>query len=251
MMKLWILFFVLNSLVFAEDCFTDYQVGNNYYNNDEFKKAIDSYKICLDQGVESSVLHFNIANAYYRLGNVGRSILHYEIAILLNPSDQDYRANLQFARLLQKDKQHSDELEQNPIFSFIYKIHVFVPINEGLFLLLGLMLILALVFSVIYYTDWNIRFALYPLALVLVVAIFGGFLSVGYRIWQLEHDIHGIVLEPSTDVMSGPGDKYQVLYTLNEGTRFSYDDEQDGWYAIRIGEDIAGYIKSSNAGLIQ
>lgn len=50
------------------------------------------------QGVETSVAHLTLGNAYYFGGDIGRAVLHYQRGLAIDPSDETIRANLKTAR---------------------------------------------------------------------------------------------------------------------------------------------------------
>ncbi|MCX8073914.1 MAG: BatD family protein [Candidatus Binatia bacterium] len=72
--------------------------GNSAYAAQDYAAAIAAYEKVVDQGVGSANLFFNLGNAYYKLGNLGKAILNYERAHALAPRDADILANLEFAR---------------------------------------------------------------------------------------------------------------------------------------------------------
>ncbi len=68
------------------------------YSDGRYADAARKYEEVLGAGVESANLHYNLGNAYFRAGDVGRAVLSYERARRLAPSDPDVVANLAFAR---------------------------------------------------------------------------------------------------------------------------------------------------------
>jgi tetratricopeptide (TPR) repeat protein len=68
------------------------------YSEGRYADAARKYQDVLAAGVESANLHYNLGNAYFRAGDVGRAILSYERARRLAPRDPDVLANLAFAR---------------------------------------------------------------------------------------------------------------------------------------------------------
>ena len=73
------------------------------YNSGEFEKAIEYYQKIIDNGKHSAELYFNIANAYYKLGEVAPSIYNYEKALLLKPNDPEILNNLGYAQNMRLD----------------------------------------------------------------------------------------------------------------------------------------------------
>lgn len=68
--------------------------GNKAYESKQYKKATQMYEHALTDG-ESSVLRYNLGNAYYRLNDRANAILNYERALKLDPGNSDARYNLE------------------------------------------------------------------------------------------------------------------------------------------------------------
>ena len=62
-------------------------------------------------------MEFNLANAEFRLGHLGRAILHYERALRLDPTDSEIRANLEYAGSFRFDRLDIDV--ENPLLSSV------------------------------------------------------------------------------------------------------------------------------------
>lgn len=69
--------------------------GNKAYESKQYKKATQMYEQALLEG-ESSLLRYNLGNAYYRLNDRANAILNYERALKLDPENSDARYNLKF-----------------------------------------------------------------------------------------------------------------------------------------------------------
>lgn len=69
--------------------------GNKAFQQKQFKKATQMYERALRDG-ESSLLRYNLGNAYYRLGDRAHAVLNYERALKLDPGNDDARFNLKF-----------------------------------------------------------------------------------------------------------------------------------------------------------
>ena len=70
--------FICFSNVPAQELETIMKQGNDFYQNKQFDEAINSYETILKQGYISSELFYNLGNAYYRVGQLGKSILYFE-----------------------------------------------------------------------------------------------------------------------------------------------------------------------------
>ena len=76
----------------------DFFEANRAYKNDRFQVAVDGYLKLVENGIENGHLYYNLGNAYYRLGDLGKAILFFERARLLLPRDDDLIFNLSHAR---------------------------------------------------------------------------------------------------------------------------------------------------------
>lgn len=77
-------------------CAEQFQAGNVAYEAGNFSDAVAAYEAVLGL-CESFEAEYNCANANFKLGAIGASILHYERALQLRPNDGDARNNLKLA----------------------------------------------------------------------------------------------------------------------------------------------------------
>jgi len=98
--RLWLILLLLCAGSFgrADDVSSDFDQANKLYEEGKFTEAAAAYEKMLRQGHDSPALYFNLGNALFKAGQVGRAVLNYRLAERLAPRDPDIRANLQFAR---------------------------------------------------------------------------------------------------------------------------------------------------------
>ena len=87
--------------------------ANTAYVNGDYHAAAEIYEGILAQGLSSVKLYYNLANAYFKEGQLGKSILFYRRALRLAPGNDDIRYNLSVAEARTKDN-----IEQIPEFFF-------------------------------------------------------------------------------------------------------------------------------------
>jgi cytochrome c-type biogenesis protein CcmH/NrfG len=75
------------------------QAANQLHEAGQYEDATTAYEHLVNQGVAESTLFYNLGNAYFKQGEVGRAILNYDRAARLNPRDADIQANRELARL--------------------------------------------------------------------------------------------------------------------------------------------------------
>ena len=72
--------------------------ANQAYKVGDFQEAIEEYLRLIRSGYGGGQIYYNLGNAYFRAGQLGRAILEYERAQLLIPRDPDLNFNLSHAR---------------------------------------------------------------------------------------------------------------------------------------------------------
>ena len=77
-----------------------FDTANKLYAQSKFKEAATAYNQLIEEGSISPALYFNLGNAFFKSGQIGRAIGAYRQAEEMSPRDPDVRANLQFARNL-------------------------------------------------------------------------------------------------------------------------------------------------------
>ena len=82
----------------AEIPITAFESANKLYEQGKFAEAASAYASLLQSNQASAALYFNLGNAFFKSGQIGRAIAAYRYAGRVTPRDPDVRANLQFAR---------------------------------------------------------------------------------------------------------------------------------------------------------
>src|SRR5262245_41058576 len=82
----------------AESTPASFEAANRLYFEGKYSEAAATYAMLETSGQSSAALYFNLGNALFKSGQIGRAIFAYRRAQALAPHDPDVRANLQFAR---------------------------------------------------------------------------------------------------------------------------------------------------------
>ena len=104
------LFLILSTSLFATEHYSSVvEQGNAAYKAENYEEASGFYYEVLAANYESSVVHFNLGNCYYKLNRIPDAILYYEKALKLDPGNSDIKFNIAIA-----NRQISDKLEVIP-----------------------------------------------------------------------------------------------------------------------------------------
>jgi tetratricopeptide (TPR) repeat protein len=95
----WLTLLTAQTLVAAAvNLEAEFDAANKLYAQSKFADAAAAYEQILATGGASPALYFNLGNAWFKSGQIGRAIGAFRAAQQLTPRDPDVRANLQFAR---------------------------------------------------------------------------------------------------------------------------------------------------------
>jgi tetratricopeptide (TPR) repeat protein len=75
-----------------------FDAANKLYAEGKYAAAATAFEKLGQEGQSSAALFFNLGNAYFKSGQIGRAIAAYRCAEQIAPRDPDIRANLRFAR---------------------------------------------------------------------------------------------------------------------------------------------------------
>ena len=251
-MKHLILFFLFSfSISFATDLNTAtdwFRKGNTAYEKGNFEEASSNYQKAEDLGVANSRLYYNHANSLFRQRQLGLSILYYERARKLAPLDEDILSNLHFAQAQLADK--IPEPESNLLTKLVWNVHASYSIRSGIWAAFGLFaLIFAAVAAALFLTSF-LRWLSILIAVVSSLALISFSPSLGYRIHQQESVQIGIVLQPAIEMLSGPGENYQVLAKVHEGTRFEIVEQRGDWLSVKLANGKGGFVRANQLGKV-
>jgi len=234
--------------VFAQDSLMI--KGNEYYKNGSYEAAIDSYTAVIDSGYESATLYYNLGNAYYQSHKLGKAILNYERAGLLNPHDEDIQYNLELAK-----EKTVDEIESIPEFILVrgyFSFVRFLSIKTWGIISLCFFFIGVLFFIIFFLTaQFRLRkntFWLGTLTIILSLITFGFAFS---HKQYLEHYDKAIIMDASVTAKSTPDDSGKNLFVIHEGTKVTVEDNLDNWKEITLPNGNQGWIKSSSVKMIR
>lgn len=245
-------FFILFALAYSAfaTC-PDFQKGVDAYKAENYSQALQLWEACQQAGIRNADLYYNMGNAAFRLEKIGKAIWAYESALQLDPTNDDIAANLKFAQNKTVDKVESNE-DDNPVLKALWKLHHLFSLNTQLWILMFLAWFAAIVYVALHWIRKTaIRNILY--LSLFATGIIGSILllDTGAKIFIQETETSGIVLNKSVDIMSGPGDNYQVLHELHEGTKVEVREIRGDWANVRIGDNVNGFVPKKAIGVVE
>ncbi len=221
--------------------------ANKLYEEQKYDSAVTYYQKIVETGVNNSALFFNLGNAYFRTDKIGLAILYYEKAKLLAPDDTDIEANIRFANMHTVDR--TPVPQRTFVESIFRRLHTLLSLNQQLWILFGLLSVIAILFSASLFVSRNARlWLIYGLSLSLILFLAIG-VSTGLKIYERENIQYAVVLNKAVNAVNQPkGTK--VLFTAHEGTRFRIRKRKDDWVLVSLPNGAGGWVTTDALGEI-
>lgn len=219
----------------------DLQIANEKYRQQDYQAASKSYEQLLTQGYQSKALYYNLGNCYYRLGNMGKSVLNYERALLLAPKDKEIQENLAFVKGQLKDEIIA--LDVFPLIAFWQNMRNSLSLGTWTFLAIlffwlgagGLVVwILA--------PQRKHRVKGFSLGLTALGIFILPLLMAMGRKQQLRNPQKAVVLQGGTELHSTPSEGSETLYVLFEGATVNTLENAGEWEKISLANGYQGWI---------
>jgi tetratricopeptide (TPR) repeat protein len=217
------------------------QLANQDYEAGQYAEAAAIYETMLESGIYHSAVYFNLGNAYFKQGQIGRAILNYRRAALLAPRDGDIRTNLNLARAQTVDKL---EAPTEGAWSNLAKLaEEWLTLREAAWLALALWWLMAGLAVVIILKPSLRRWGLAVIGLLAVFLVVG-LLSMANRYYTAQTYPPAVIVAEQVDVTSGPGgsDQYLVEFNLHDGAEVSLLESRSGWQRVTLPGDLQGWV---------
>ena len=227
------------------DALAHWELGNKAYVDGNYERAAEEYCAIIEGGEYSMSLYYNLANAYFKMGEIGKSILYYNRALRIAPGNEDVRHNLSLAEAQTKDRIVAiPEFFLNRWLRTVRNTMSCVAwsvISLATFAVLLLFVLLFLLSSHIGVRKTGFYGALVALLLFVTTTLF----ALSERREMLTHD-EAIVMGSAISVKSSPDRSATDLFVLHEGTKVKVLSEVDEWREITIADGKKGWTLKSN-----
>jgi len=218
----------------ADNAGSAFDAANRFYAQNKFSVAAAGYEQLIAAGPVSPALYFNLGNARFKSGQIGRAIAAYRQAETLTPRDPDVRANLQFARAQVSGPTVRATLLQRALGT--------LSLNEWAalgavalwitFLLLAWRQLRPSLASAI--QIWTRLAGAVALTLCVAVAL---------AFFQSPARNSVIVAARETTVRNGPFDESPSAFTANDGAELHLLDRKDDWLQVTDDTRRIGWLK--------
>lgn len=206
------------------------------YDTGDYSGAANLFQEALNKDPENPILEYDLGNALFKSGKLGLSIAAYQRAFDILPRNGDIRYNLSFAL-----SRAGENLIPAGIPPILFTLFYWLSLHElsGFFWLFTWALLL-------FASFWlktkkpTLRPTLY--GLIFLCAFFGSWWGIRFI---LEPESLGVIIAPTAEIRSGPGETFSVNFTAPEGRRVEILSENSGWIEVGLlKEGSRGWISS-------
>jgi len=224
-------------------CSTNFEQGNQFYLEGKYKEAIEVYEFIAENGLETENLCYNTANAYYKNGDLGKSILYYEKTLKINPNNTNAFHNLQLA-----NTKIEKPLEILPDLFFVVwwkKLIHFFTMNTWAWIAISFSWFSVIAFG-IYLFSKNLlfkKFAFYKSFIFGFIAIFAMIIAgiSSGKIFKTKEVVLVVKSSQSKDAPSKTAANQELFY---EGTKLEVKDEVNGFYKAITSEGLTVWVNA-------
>lgn len=217
--------------------------ANTAYEAAEYDKALALYD-SITVHFSSFELWYNAGNAAFRSGNLGRSILYYERAKRISPTNDDLLVNLAIA-----NERVADRIAELPSLGVEDLWGVLTATSRlsswsRLTLLLNLSgfgLLAGWLFS----TNPALKRTLFFSGLIFILVGFAGYGLARATHARIAANTEAVILVPKVDVKNSPGANESTAFVLHEGTKVKIQQGLGEWFEIRLANGSVGWINAS------
>jgi tetratricopeptide (TPR) repeat protein len=226
-----------STAVVAADISSEFDSANKLYGQGKFSEAVSAYEKMAQSGSVSAAVYFNLGNAFFKSGEVGRAIAAYRQAEKIAPRDPDVRANLQFIRNQIQGPTLSPSRWQHWLAT--------LTVNEWA-ILASAALWLWLVALVVIQFRPGLKQSLRSFLWLGGVATIALGVCLGAA-WSNASVQTAIVVVHDASVRSGPLEEAASAFTVHDGAELSVLDTKDDWILIRADDRHIGWLKREQA----
>lgn len=226
--------------------------GDSAYAKGNYILAEKLYLEALKKDGSSAQLFYNIGNACYRQGNLGKAVLNYERSLKLDPTDQDTRDNLEFVQGKLTDKQID-----NGSFMLSLKNQIVEWFTADTWAVIAVVLFAVFIGCMAVYLFSNVvitrKISFFGGSLIFIITLITVLISFAAAN-RTESNDYAIIMPPAAQLSTSPREartQSEQAFLLHEGTKVlivdSISSSAEGkWYEVKVGARDRAWIKASD-----
>ncbi len=222
---------------FAESDTHKYNEANKLFTGGDYLSALELYNSI---GIKNQNLEYNRGVAYFKLGRLGKAVLHFNRALRLNPDDEDAKANLKYIDSIKKDKEKKDKTgtleELLSAFTNSFSMNGLTSITL-LFYLLTAISISGYIFV---RKTGNARRVIGAIVVFSTATLVLASLTA-VRIYKFENKTMAVAMQEEIVARTGPTENANTAFIFHEGTVVTTGETRNGFVKVILSSGITAW----------
>lgn len=220
-------------------------MADSAYAEADYATAIYVYEHLLATEGEAASVYYNLAGSYYKTGDIARSILNYERALLLDPSNGDIQFNLDLAR--------SKAVDKNAIVTELFFVRWWRQFSSILSVdgwamsaIICFIILISCLSLFIFSKKSKTKKIIFIFAILSAMCTTVANIIAASQKEKMVIRENAIVMDPSVTIRSTPSVNGTELFILHEGKKVKIkDDSMKDWKEIEIEDGNIGWLPAS------
>ncbi len=218
----------------AQSPVSDFEAANKLYYEASFTNAAAAYEKIIQSGQHAPALYFNLGNAWFKSGQIGRAIAAYRHAEQLTPRDPDVRANLRFAR----NQAQGPSFSPNRLQLWPSKL----TLNEWTLLATGSVWLWFLLLTATQWRpQWKNSFRSLLFGLAAASLAFCGCLAAA--LYEQRGVQIAVVIAREAVIRHGPLEESQNSFAVHDGAELRVLDRKEDWLLVTTDPRRMGWLR--------
>lgn len=213
------------------------------YEQGDYKQSIEDYESLNQIYRQVPDLYYNLGNAYFKDNNFAKAILNYERCLIYDPNNGDAKANLELANANCVDKIESIQpiifkTWSNAICN-IFSCSTWTNLAIAFFLIFSICLA-----GYFFMRKVIIRKSGFYIGIVSIILCFICNIYANQQNDKIIVRDYAIVISPSVTVKSSPADSGTQLFTIHEGLKVKVRQILGEWSEVELSDGNVGWLPS-------
>ncbi|MDR0977830.1 MAG: hypothetical protein LBL71_02190 [Endomicrobium sp.] len=233
-----LIFYLSLGVCFAANIYrTQTDNAEKSFKNGDFQKTVAIYESLIQiEKIRDPYIYYNLSNAYYKSGSIGKAVLNIEKALRFAPRDRDIRRRFRF---LHAAAGESIKYSISDIFLGYFSFNEITVLASAVMILFLFFFSLFLLKKNIYFKRAVILFSVF-LIICLPFFILKGFSSMY---------VQKAVMLNSSVLRNNPDKNGNEVFQITEGKVVNIISENGQWAYIKFqseGTDVSGWTEFEN-----
>jgi|GEM_PF-440434 len=213
--------------------------GQRLYDLGDFQAAADWYTQAVRAEPRNASLQYDLGDSLFKGGKTGRAIAAYERAFLIRPRDADIRQNLDYAL-----RRAGEELVPAGVPPLLFlAFHLFSERELAGLQWLACWLVLGLAGLCLWRPALRPRLLSSTAGAAALWLILGGW---WLAIRGVTPQRRGVIATSAAELRSGPGENFNVSFTVPEGRRVQILSTDGTWQELGVlKEGVKGWLPAA------